>query len=312
MAFTAGFSVNVGDPTKATDVTTLAANDDFLKTAIDKIMVDSATPTFALVDGVTATTQSAGNDSTKLATTAYADAAGASLSGTTNDTVVTVTGANAMQGEANLTFDGSTLAVTGTATATSDITGLTLNATGDTAAADNAAMGYTSAEGLILTGQGSTSDVTIKNDADTTVMSIATGTTDVSITGNLDLTTTGNRIDFDTDNDTSIRASADDVLKFEAGGADVLSIHAAGGLITTAGGGIMLDNGDFGNGNAGRVIVVGRNTNSTNTGAGTVRLANKSGTYYYLWVDATGDLRIGTSIPTHANDTSGSVVGSQS
>ena len=51
MAFTAGFSVNVGDPTKATDVTTLAANDDFLKTAIDKIMVDSATPTFALVDG---------------------------------------------------------------------------------------------------------------------------------------------------------------------------------------------------------------------------------------------------------------------
>ena len=37
---------------------------------------------------------------------------------------------------------------------------------GDTAAGDNAAIGYTSAEGLILTGQGSTSDVTIKNDAD--------------------------------------------------------------------------------------------------------------------------------------------------
>ena len=35
--------------------------------------------------------------------------AGATLSGSTNNTVVTVTGANAMQGEANLTFDGSNL-----------------------------------------------------------------------------------------------------------------------------------------------------------------------------------------------------------
>jgi len=36
-------------------------------------------------------------------------------------------------------------------------------ATGDTAAGDNAAMGYTAAEGLILTGQGSTNDVTVFN-----------------------------------------------------------------------------------------------------------------------------------------------------
>ena len=43
---------------------------------------------------------------------------GATLSGSTNNTVVTVTGANAMQGEANLTFDGSTLAVTGGMNAT--------------------------------------------------------------------------------------------------------------------------------------------------------------------------------------------------
>ena len=42
-------------------------------------------------------------------------------------------------------------------------------------------MGYTSAEGLILTGQGSTSDVTIKNDADATILSIPTGTTTVSL-----------------------------------------------------------------------------------------------------------------------------------
>ena len=61
-------------------------------------------------------------------------------------------------------------------TTTGVITGGTVEATTDTAAGDNAAMGYTSAEGLILTGQGSASDVTIKNDADETVISIPTGT----------------------------------------------------------------------------------------------------------------------------------------
>ena len=62
-------------------------------------------------------------------------------------------------------------------TATGDVTGLTLNATGDTSAGDNAAIGFTSTEGLILTGQGSTSDIAIKNDADSLVASVATGTT---------------------------------------------------------------------------------------------------------------------------------------
>jgi len=56
-----------------------------------------------------------------------------------------------------------------------------ISAAGDTSAGDDAAVGYTAAEGLILTGQGSTSDVTIKNDADATVISIPTGTTNVGI-----------------------------------------------------------------------------------------------------------------------------------
>jgi hypothetical protein len=43
-------------------------------------------------------------------------------------------------------------------------TSSTVNPAGDTAAGDNAAIGYTSAEGLILTGQGSTGDVTVKNE----------------------------------------------------------------------------------------------------------------------------------------------------
>ena len=69
------------------------------------------------------------------------------------------------------------------------ITGLTVEATGDTAAGDNAAMGYTAAEGLILTGQGSTGDITIKNDADAVVLQVPTGTTNVNVIGSIDVAT---------------------------------------------------------------------------------------------------------------------------
>tara|TARA_Y100000310_G_scaffold257479_1_gene265539 strand:+ start:2423 stop:5548 length:3126 start_codon:yes stop_codon:yes gene_type:complete len=73
-------------------------------------------------------------------------------------------------------------------------TGLTVTGTldvgGDTSAGDNAAMGYTAAEGLILTGQGSTNDVTIKNDADAIALEVPTGTQNVNALGNL--TVTGN------------------------------------------------------------------------------------------------------------------------
>jgi len=50
-----------------------------------------------------------------VATKNYVDttASGAILSGSTNNQVTTVTGANAITGEANLTFDGTTLGVTG-------------------------------------------------------------------------------------------------------------------------------------------------------------------------------------------------------
>ena len=68
-------------------------------------------------------------------------------------------------------------------TSTGVITGGTLEATGDTSASDNAAIGYTAAEGLILTGQGSTSDITVKNDADADVLTVATGTTTAAFAG---------------------------------------------------------------------------------------------------------------------------------
>jgi hypothetical protein len=64
----------------------------------------------------------------------------------------------------------------------------TVEAGGDTSAGDNAAMGYTSAEGLILAGQGSTNDVTIKNDADAIALEVPTGTQNVNLLGNLVLT----------------------------------------------------------------------------------------------------------------------------
>jgi len=90
------------------------------------------------------------------------------------DTVNVTTG-----GTKRVDIDSSGLDVTGAITATTTITGTTLEATGDTAAGDNAAIGFTAAEGLILTGQGSTSDITLKNDADAIVFTVPTGTDDI-------------------------------------------------------------------------------------------------------------------------------------
>ncbi len=101
-----------------------------------------------------------------------------------NTTSATITDDLTIGDDLTVTDDmtvGGTLGVTGV------ITGLTVEATGDTAAGDNAAMGYTAAEGLILTGQGSTGDVTIKNDADAVVLQVPTGTTNVNVIGALDV-----------------------------------------------------------------------------------------------------------------------------
>jgi len=75
----------------------------------------------------------------------------------------------------------TTIDASGVATAT------TFEPDGDTAAGDNAAMGYTSTLGAIITGQGSTNDVTLVNDADVTVLGIPTGTANVTMAGALDV-----------------------------------------------------------------------------------------------------------------------------
>jgi hypothetical protein len=56
--------------------------------------------------------------------------------------------------------------------------------------------------GAILTGQGSTNDVTLVNDADATVLSIPTGTTNVTIAG--DLTISGDDLFMGTNTDAYI------------------------------------------------------------------------------------------------------------
>ena len=128
--------------------------------------------------------------------------AGVTLAETISDTVGAMVGSNTETGitvtydDSDNTLDfviGSGVIVSSMLDTNIDISGVATASTfepdGDTAAGDNAAIGYTAAEGLILTGQGSTNDVTVKNDADTAVIQIPTGTTNVSLAG--DLTVTG-------------------------------------------------------------------------------------------------------------------------
>ena len=92
----------------------------------------------------------------------------------------TIAGTLSTAAQGNVTSLGTLSALT----VSGDISGGTINATGDTAADDNAAIGYTAAEGLILTGQGSTGDITLKNDAGTDVCYVPTGTDDLRFPDN--------------------------------------------------------------------------------------------------------------------------------
>ena len=84
---------------------------------MSEIKVDSIGPR---VDSGTLTIGAAGDTVNIAGTAGTGFPAGVSLSGSTNNTVATVTGANALIGEANLTFDGSQLNIpTGSAGAPS-------------------------------------------------------------------------------------------------------------------------------------------------------------------------------------------------
>ena len=148
---------------------------------------------------------------------------------------------------------------TTTGTFSGDIDASTVNATGDTAAGDNAAIGFTSAEGLILTGQGSTNDVTIKNDADADVIEIPTGTVNVTMAGTLGVigAVTANAgvvvdemtLDADTLTATdtfTIDAVGDITLDADGGDVYLKDGGTEFGRIGNAGGRLFVNNGDVG------------------------------------------------------------------
>lgn len=58
-------------------------------------------------------------------------------------------------------------------------------------------------------------------------------------------------------------------------------------------------------------FVIGRNSDATTPAAGALRITNLGGTDYYIWPDASGNLRINTSVPNNAGDGGGVAVGAQ-
>lgn len=69
---------------------------------------------------------------------------------------------------------------------------------------------------------------------------------------------------------------------------------------------------DWDNGsNSGPRLIIGRNSNGATPAAGHLRITDNGNQARHIWPDNSGDLRIGTSAPTNANDTSGTVVGTQ-
>ena len=85
------------------------------KINVDKIARGSGTPEFTIptTDGTTG--QFLKTDGSGVLAFDTVTTNPLTLTGSTNNTIPTVTGANALAGEANLTFDGSTLQVLGTA-----------------------------------------------------------------------------------------------------------------------------------------------------------------------------------------------------
>lgn len=86
-------------------------------------------------------------------------------------------------------------------------------------------------------------------------------------------------------------------------GATHWAISGGGGLITS----VAYDNGA----NSGNYIVVERNNNGSTPAAGSIELMRRTGVAGVLWVDASADVRVGTTLPTNATDGGGTVVGTQ-
>ena len=155
-------------------------------------------------------------------------AAGASLTGSTNNTVVTVTGANAMQGEANLVFDGTHLGLgTSSAAVVSGGPGLVVHGTtAPRIRLTNATTGEAGTDGSELSIDGTTKDFWIENREDAEVRFATNGAErfvlendgDVTIKdGDLVIGTSGHGIDFSATSDGSGTDSSELFADYEEG-----------------------------------------------------------------------------------------------
>jgi hypothetical protein len=109
----------VETPTSKANLDISRVKADANRWTLTQLLDDPDDSPFALANGTTATTQSASDNSTKIATTAYVDASSTSPGG--SNTQVQYNNSGAFGASANLTFDGSTLAVTGALSATGNI-----------------------------------------------------------------------------------------------------------------------------------------------------------------------------------------------
>ena len=213
------------------------ADDDFLRIAGTSVEGRSAAEVLSDIGGQASLTFGISNtnavkiDSGSVADDEFARFTANGLESRSAAEVLSDIGASAVAGSSSIVTTGALDAGSITSgfgtinngassiTTTGVITGGTVEATADTSAGDNAAIGFTAAEGLILTGQGSTNDVTIKNDADADVIEIPTGTTNVTVAGGL---TVGTVATAKTDTDTSNTGSV--TLDFSANQNFVLTL----------------------------------------------------------------------------------------
>lgn len=109
------------------------------------------------------------------------------------------------------------------------------------------------------------------------------------------------------DQDTGIYRSGGDSIGIAAGGVNILNINGSAG--TNA---ITMATRALGTGaSPGSEIWLTRNT-SGNGAPGTLRSADKTGTFWSIWPDSTGVLRISSTTPTEGSgDAIGTVVGTQ-
>jgi hypothetical protein len=116
-------SANTNTVTFAIDstVATLTGSQTLTNKVLTNPQLDGSLSGSAFLDEDNMASDSNSKVASQQSIKAYADTK-AVLSGSTNNQITTVTGAHAIQGESNLTFDGSTLALTGSATISGDLT----------------------------------------------------------------------------------------------------------------------------------------------------------------------------------------------